>query len=91
MTSVQVFEVMNQALLVTLSLAGPLIAGTLAVGLVVSIFQAATQINEATLSFAPKLIVVAGMLVVLGPWMLDQLITFTTHIFEFAAQVGRGA
>ena len=60
----------QQALWVTMMLASPLLLSALAVGLLVGMFQAATQINEMTMSFIPKLLVLVGALVVAGPWML---------------------
>lgn len=62
--------------------AAPLLLSTLAVGLVVSIVQAVTQINEATLTFIPKMLVVGIVLLLVGPWMLDLLTHFTTQLFE---------
>ncbi|GIL17686.1 MAG: flagellar export apparatus protein FliQ [Oligoflexia bacterium] len=62
--------------------AGPILIATLVVGLAVSIFQALTQINEATLTFIPKMIVVALVIALAGPWMLDVMTSYTTHLFE---------
>lgn len=67
MTAETVMSMTYQALKVALALAGPLLLVTLIVGLVISIFQAATQINEMTLSFIPKLLAMCGTLVLLGP------------------------
>lgn len=61
---------------------GPILVSTLVIGLIVSIFQALTQINEATLTFIPKMIVVALILVLAGPWMLDLMTHYTTNLFE---------
>lgn len=69
------------AMEVLLMVAGPLLLVALAVGLVVSIFQAATQINEATLSFIPKLIGIFIALVVAGPWMLTVMLDFMRQTF----------
>jgi flagellar biosynthetic protein FliQ len=66
----------------TLLLSAPLLACALIVGLIVSIFQAVTQINEATLSFIPKILAIAGALIICAPWMLDVLTKFTTTLFE---------
>ena len=63
-------------------LAAPLLIPALVIGLVVGMFQAATQINEMTLSFIPKLAVVGVALVVAGPWMLDTLISFTRELYQ---------
>jgi flagellar biosynthesis protein FliQ len=62
-------------------LALPLLLAALAVGLLVSLFQAVTQIQEMTLSFIPKLIVAALVAIVAGPWMLDQLVVFTSELY----------
>jgi len=67
---------------VTAMLAGPLLIPALLVGLLVGMFQAATQINEMTLSFIPKLAIVGVALVVMGPWMLNTLISFTRELYE---------
>jgi flagellar biosynthetic protein FliQ len=66
----------------TAMLATPMLAGALIIGLLVSIFQAITQINEATLTFIPKIIVVGVILVIAGPWMLDVMTHFTVELFE---------
>ena len=77
-----VMEVGRQALELTVLLAAPMLLASLAVGLLVAMFQAATQINEMTLSFVPKLMVAAGVLVVGGPWMLRQIVGFTERLIE---------
>ncbi len=71
----------QQALEVTLLVSAPLLITALVVGLLVSIFQAATQINEMTLSFIPKLLAMAATLVIAGPWMLTTLMQYTTKLF----------
>lgn len=63
-------------------LSAPLLIAALLVGLLVSVFQAITQINEATLTFIPKIVVIGIILVVAGPWMLDVLSKFTIELFE---------
>jgi len=65
-----------------LMVGGPLLAIALFVGLLVSIFQALTQINEATLSFIPKILAVGAGLLILGPWMIRTMTTFTTNLYE---------
>ena len=66
----------------TLMVAAPHAAGTaLLVGLVVSLFQAATQINEVTLSFIPKILAVFVVLIIAGPWMIGEIMDFTRHLF----------
>lgn len=70
----------RQAMEVTLMIAAPLLLAALVIGLVVSIFQAATQINEATLSFIPKLVGVFVTLVVAGPWMLSVMLDYMRQV-----------
>ena len=70
----------HQAMYVGLLLAAPLLLVALVVGLVVSLFQAATQINETTLSFIPKLIAILITLVVAGPWMLTTMLDYMRHM-----------
>ena len=72
----------RQALEMTLMLAAPLLLTALAVGLLVGIFQAATQINEMTLSFIPKLLAMAAVLALTGPWMIRQLVEYTRGLIE---------
>ena len=76
MDSQQVFTFGQQSLYVMLMISAPILITVLVVGLVVSIFQAATQIHEATLSFVPKVIAVVAVLAVAGPWMLSSLVEF---------------
>jgi flagellar biosynthetic protein FliQ len=76
MDSQQVFTYGQQSLYMLLMISAPVLVTVLAVGLLVSIFQAATQIHEATLSFVPKVLAVVGVLAVLGPWMLSSLVEF---------------
>ncbi|MEI7542198.1 MAG: flagellar biosynthesis protein FliQ [bacterium] len=71
----------REALLVTLLVAAPLLGLALLVGVVISIFQAVTQIQEMTLTFVPKIIVVMLAVIVFGPWMLRILMNFTTTLF----------
>jgi len=82
MTPETVVAVGRQALEMTLMLAAPLLLTALAVGLIVGIFQAATQINEMTLSFIPKLLAMAAVLALTGPWMLRTLVEYTRGLIE---------
>jgi flagellar biosynthetic protein FliQ len=77
-----VINVGRQAMEVTILLAAPILLSSLGVGLLIAMFQAATQINEMTLSFVPKLIIVAVVLVAAGPWMLRNITGFTRQLFE---------
>ena len=81
MTPESVLTLAQQALLVTLLLAAPPLLAGLLTGLLVSVFQAATQINELTLSFIPKLLAIFAVLVVLGPWMLGVLLDYIRELF----------
>jgi flagellar biosynthetic protein FliQ len=82
MTPEEVVTVGRHALEMTLMLAAPLLLTALAVGLIVGIFQAATQINEMTLSFIPKLLAMAAVLALTGPWMLRSLVEYTRNLIE---------
>jgi len=87
MTPESVMTMGSQAIQVSLLLGAPLLLVALLVGLVVSIFQAATQINEATLSFIPKLLAVFVTLVVAGPWMLGQMLDYMRALFNGIPQL----
>ena len=80
MTPEMVTEIGRQAIETTLLVSAPMLGLSLVVGLLVSIFQAMTQINEATLSFVPKVVAVFGALLLFLPWMMDVLITFMTQL-----------
>ena len=82
MTPETVLSLGQQALYVTALLAAPMLIAVLMVGLLVGMFQAATQINEMTLSFIPKLGILALMVLLFGPWMLTTLVDFMRRIFE---------
>jgi flagellar biosynthetic protein FliQ len=77
----------TQAMTLALEIAGPMLLVGLVIGLVVSIFQAVTQIQEQTLSFIPKIVGVAVLLVILGPWMLDQLVTYAQNLYTSIPQL----
>ena len=72
----------EKAVYVTLMISGPLLAIALIVGLLVSIFQATTQIQEQTLAFIPKIVAVMLGLIFFGPWMLSTILSFTTELFS---------
>ncbi len=82
MTPESVMTVGRQALELTLLISAPLLLAALAVGLLVSVFQAATQINEMTLSFIPKLVAILVMLVLAGPWMIAMMVDYIRRLFE---------
>lgn len=81
MTRDTVVHLAVQAMTLTLEVAGPILVAGLAVGVLVSIFQAATSIQEVTLSFIPKIVVTGAVVALAGPWMLNQLVAYTQEIF----------
>jgi flagellar biosynthetic protein FliQ len=81
MTPESVMTMGRQAMEITMMVAAPMLLVALAVGLLVSIFQAATQINETTLSFIPKLVGIFVALVVAGPWMLTVMLDYMRQLF----------
>jgi flagellar biosynthetic protein FliQ len=82
MDSQQVFTYGQQGLYMLLMIAAPVLLTVLAVGFAVSIFQAATQIHEATLSFVPKIVAAVAVLTVAGPWMLTSLVEFVQRTLQ---------
>ncbi len=87
MTPGAVMEIGRQAIEVTLVIAAPTLLAALAVGLIISIFQAATQINEATLQFVPKLITMFVVILLFGPWMLQYLVDYIQRLFGSIPQL----
>ena len=85
MSAEQVMVIMKEAMLVAFEIAGPLLIISIAVGLLVAIFQAATQIHEQTLTFVPKLIVIALVLLALGSWMSKVMNEFVVELFAIMA------
>ncbi len=81
MTPESVITLGRQALELTLIVSAPLLLTALVIGLVVSIFQAATQINEMTLSFIPKLIGMFGVMIIAGPWMVGMMVDYIQRLF----------
>jgi len=71
-------------------ISAPILISTLVIGLIISIFQALTQINENTLTFVPKMIVIAIVIILAGPWMLDTMGSYTINLFQNIATVVRG-
>ena len=82
MTPETIMTIGQRALEITMLLAAPLLIAALVIGLLVGVFQAATQINEMTLSFIPKLLAIAAVLTLAGPWMLQLLTEFTKRLIE---------
>jgi flagellar biosynthetic protein FliQ len=73
-------DIVKRAIEITLILSAPMLIGALVMGILVSLFQAVTQINEQTLSFIPKMLVIVGALIICAPWMSETLVTFTREL-----------
>jgi flagellar biosynthetic protein FliQ len=82
MDSQQVFTFGQQGLMVLLTVSAPMLLTVLIIGLVVSIFQAATQISEATLSFVPKIVAAVAVMALLGPWMMTTLVEYLRETLQ---------
>jgi flagellar biosynthesis protein FliQ len=82
-----VVSVATQAMTLAFEIAGPILLTGLIIGLTVSIFQAVTQIQEQTLSFIPKIIGLAVLITLLGPWMLDRMVTWVTNLYTAIPQL----
>jgi flagellar biosynthetic protein FliQ len=89
MTEQFAIDVAQNAFMIALQIGGPFLAASLAVGMLVSVFQAVTQINEQSLSFVPKVLVIAGAMAVLGPWMAQTLISYMISTFNALPQLAR--
>lgn len=83
MDTIQLTEIFRDAIMTGFKVASPILLVSILVGLFISIIQAATSINEQTMTFVPKLIVIALMLIVFGGWMLQQMVDLVNRIFEF--------
>ena len=81
MTTDVVISLAMQAMQLAFKVAMPLLLAGLVVGLIVSVFQAVTQIQEQTLAFIPKIIAIAAVVVIMGPWMLGQVLSYTTELY----------
>jgi flagellar biosynthetic protein FliQ len=77
-----VINLASQAMSLAFKVAGPMLLGAMVVGLLVSIFQAVTQIQEQSLTLIPKIAIIAVIVVLLGPWMLDQMVAYTTNLYS---------
>ncbi len=89
MTPEDVVAIGRKAVETVLLAAGPMLIAALLVGLIISVFQAATQINEQTMTFIPKIVAVFITLLIFGPWIINLLINFTTGIISGIAVVGQ--
>jgi len=89
MTEGYVISLAQNALLLALMMAAPMLLTSLVIGILISLFQAATQINEATLTFIPKIVGVSLVLGLLGSWMAQQMLTFTANVLSSLATLPR--
>ncbi|MGN0586414.1 MAG: flagellar biosynthesis protein FliQ [Oscillospiraceae bacterium] len=89
MTQDQVIEIFRQSLMLAIKLGGPLLLISMAVGLVISILQAATQIHEQTLTFVPKALTIAVLLLLMAPMMMSTMNDFVLNIFDVIRQVSQ--
>ena len=87
MSEMVIMTVIKKALIAGIMVAGPILIVSLLVGLIISIFQATTQIQEQTLTFVPKLIVIILVLVIGGPWMLNKLVILTIELFNMVSTI----
>ncbi|MGX8702375.1 flagellar biosynthesis protein FliQ [Caproiciproducens sp.] len=87
MSTSQITEVIQAAMVAALKLSAPILIASVLLGLIVSIFQAATQIHEQTLTFVPKLVAIALILMILGPWMMETMNDFTVYIFSLITKL----
>ncbi|WP_022850990.1 flagellar biosynthesis protein FliQ [Limisalsivibrio acetivorans] len=90
MTSDMVITLLSESLKMAILIASPMLLSGLAIGLIVSIFQSVTQIQEMTLTFIPKILSVVGAVIIFSPWMLQKLVAFTVNLFSnLHAYIGR--
>lgn len=82
MTQTFFIQIMQESLLLVLLLSAPALGAAMIIGLVIGVLQAATQIQEQTLSFVPKIISVFAVLIIFGSWLLNTLVTFTTDLYN---------
>ncbi len=87
MTETMIIQMGREAFTIMIMLSMPLLGVSLVIGLVVSLFQAITQIQEVTLTFVPKIIGIVLVFALLGPWMLQQMVGFTTTLFNYIPQL----
>ena len=85
----QIMEIGARTMWVTLQISMPVLGVSLVVGLLVSIFQAVTQLQEPTLTFIPKILAVIVVIVIAGPWMLNTMVDYTNELFVSIQEVGR--
>jgi len=90
MTDVIVIKMMRESLMTILIVSAPILGAGMIVGLVVSIFQTTTSIQEQTLTFVPKIIAIFATIILFGSWMIRMLISYTVHVFSMIEKLGGG-
>ena len=91
MNSEYVMQILNEMLTLAAIISFPLLGVGIFVGLIVGIFMAATQIQEASLNFVPKILAIGIALMIVGPWMIDSLVTYSVDLFAGIAELSPGA
>jgi flagellar biosynthetic protein FliQ len=87
-TDLVVIKLLRDALLITLIVSAPMLLIGMVVGLIVSIFQTTTSIQEQTLTFVPKIIAIFASIIIFGPWMIRMMVNYTTNIFLLIEKIG---
>ncbi len=82
MTGQSIVDLGIQTVWVAIQVAAPVLIATLLIGLVISVFQAATQINEQTLTFIPKVLAITATAAIFGPWIIQKMVTFTVNLYQ---------
>lgn len=90
MTDIMVVKILREALLITLVVASPILGVGMFVGLIVSIIQTTTSIQEQTLTFVPKIIAIFMAIIFFGPWMIHMLVNYTVNLFMLIEKIGVG-
>ena len=90
MTDVIVIKMMRESLMTILIVSAPILGAGMIVGLVVSIFQTTTSIQEQTLTFVPKIIAIFATIILFGSWMIRMLVNYTSHVFSMIEKLGGG-
>ncbi len=90
MTDIEVIKILREALMVTVVVSAPVLGIGMIVGLVISIFQTTTSIQEQTLTFVPKIIAIFITIVIFASWMIHSLVTYTKGVFMMVSKIGTG-
>ncbi len=85
-----IFKLLNETLVLILLISGPALIASLGIGLLISVFQATTQIQEQTLTFVPKIVVTFLALALTGPWLVSQLVVFTQRVYSLIPRIAGG-